>query len=341
MLRFDDSAMSLATSSQAAGAVQAAGKSAAEGVDAGLDQAAREFESLFVQMLLKNMRAAGLSDGVFDSRATELYYDMFDKEVARQMSSSQSLGIANMLVDQLGSGPARSSATASVGALGGQAAIATGIAAAGPAPSSSRRPEHSDLSAPELSSESAATDRSFARSNPSDANALPSSVAESPADFVRKVWPLAQEAAASLGVDPRALVAQAALESGWGRFVPQRADGSSSFNLFGIKAGSNWQGDTVAKPTLEYEGGVASRRVERFRSYESMAESFADFAALVGGAARYEEARGRGDDVRGFFEALHAGGYATDPQYSRKALAVFNGQTLRDALPGAAQPPRT
>jgi flagellar protein FlgJ len=144
----------------------------------------------------------------------------------------------------------------------------------------------------------------------------------SKADFVRTMWPHAEQAARELGIDPHALVAQAALETGWGRSVPSDAAGGSSFNLFGIKAGANWAGATVNVPTIEFEEGVAVRRVERFRSYSSPADSFRDYAALIGNNPRYENAVGSGGDVANFATALQQGGYATDPEYARKVVAV-------------------
>ena len=146
-------------------------------------------------------------------------------------------------------------------------------------------------------------------------------LAQSKEDFVQMMWPHAQRAGQALGVDPSALVAQAALETGWGRAVPNRSSGSS-FNLFGIKAGSGWDGATANVPTLEFEDGVAVRKVERFRAYNSPADSFNDYARLIGNNPRYENARGTGGDVATFASALQEGGYATDPNYAQKIVTV-------------------
>jgi flagellar protein FlgJ len=150
----------------------------------------------------------------------------------------------------------------------------------------------------------------------------PSSIASSREDFVRQMLPHAEQAARELGVDANALVAQAALETGWGRSVPCNANGECSFNLFGIKAGSQWSGATVNVPTIEFEEGVAVRKVERFRAYASPAESFRDYAALIRNNPRYENALGAGSDVASFAAALQSGGYATDPKYADKITAV-------------------
>jgi peptidoglycan hydrolase FlgJ len=140
--------------------------------------------------------------------------------------------------------------------------------------------------------------------------------------FVHSLLPLAREAGQALGVDPHALLAQAALETGWGKSVPVTASGASSFNLFGIKAGSDWTGATVNVPTLEFDAGIPVRKVERFRAYESAQASFRDYAGLIGNNPRYAAAVDRGADVAAFASALQEGGYATDPAYAQKVTTV-------------------
>ena len=138
------------------------------------------------------------------------------------------------------------------------------------------------------------------------------------------MWPHAQKAASEIGVDPHALLAQAALETGWGKAVPGTATGESSNNLFGIKAGSQWPGTTVNVPTLEFEDGVAVRKIDRFRAYDSPADSFRDYAQLIRNNPRYEDAVGAGQNVATFASALQQGGYATDPDYAHKIVALTN-----------------
>jgi flagellar protein FlgJ len=151
---------------------------------------------------------------------------------------------------------------------------------------------------------------------------------------VRDVWPHAERAAKRLAVAPQALLAQAALETGWGRHVMRSADGASSNNLFGIKAGGGWQGDSVARPTIEYENGVAERTLARFRAYPDVAATFDDYADLIGTHPRYRSVRGSGDDVAAFADALQQAGYATDPRYAEKINGVMHGETMRDAING-------
>jgi flagellar protein FlgJ len=251
---------------------------------AALKEVAKQFESLFTQMLLKSMREANRSlsngDTLFGSDQADFYQDMFDQQIAVHLSQGEGLGLADMLVRQLAGGAAS----------GEQRAVSPKAERVG--------------------------------SNGATEAAGPAPVATSKADFIRRMLPHAQEAARELGVDPQALLAQAALETGWGKSVPCNAAGDCSYNLFGIKAGSSWPGATVNVPTLEFEDGVAVRKVDRFRAYESPADSFKDYARLIRNNPRYEAALNAGADVAGFASALQQGGYATDPNYANKITAV-------------------
>jgi flagellar protein FlgJ len=271
---------------------------------AALKQAAQQFESLFTKMLLKNMREANKSfgDSLFSSEQTEFYEGMFDDQLAVQLSQGKGLGLADMLVRQL-SGVGATQAEGS-----GQTAKSDTAASVLPTPQAT--------------------------------GAEP--IASSREDFIRQMLPHAEKAAREIGVDPHALLAQAALETGWGKSVPSTATGDSSFNLFGIKAGSQWSGATANVPTLEFEDGVAVKKVERFRSYESAAASFEDYAKLIGNSARYESARGSGSDIASFATALQQGGYATDPEYARKIVAVaeqLRSLAKADAIKSTADAP--
>lgn len=251
-----------------------------------LKEAAKQFESLFTQMMLKSMRDANraFSEGsMFGSSQGDFYQDMFDDQIAVHLSKGRGLGLADMLVRQL----AQSGLVGPMDA----SAIQEGAGATFPAQTQKGSADHQPL-------------------------------AKSKEEFVSMMWPHAQRAGHALGVDPSALIAQAALETGWGRAVPTQGSGSSSFNLFGIKAGSSWEGATTNVPTLEFEEGVAVRKVERFRAYSSPADSFNDYARLIGNNPRYDNVRGVGGDVAAFATALQEGGYATDPNYAQKIVAV-------------------
>jgi flagellar protein FlgJ len=162
-------------------------------------------------------------------------------------------------------------------------------------------------------------------------------LAQTAAEFVQQLLPHARDAARRLGVSAKAILAQAALETGWGKRLPGRHDGSTSWNLFGIKAGSGWRGDSVSVPTLEYDGDVARRMQARFRAYGSPAASFADYVALLAHDPRYAGALERGDDVGAFGRALQEAGYATDPDYGRKLEALASGEQMRAALEAAGE----
>lgn len=155
--------------------------------------------------------------------------------------------------------------------------------------------------------------------------------AHTPEGFVASIWPHAQQAARELGVNPRALVAQAALETGWGRKLIQRDGGGSAHNLFGIKA-SGWKGERATTGTHEYVNGVRHNQTASFRAYASPAESFADYVRLLKTNTRYQPALQAGGDVRGFAQGLQKAGYATDPSYAAKIAAIANGPTIDRAV---------
>ena len=154
--------------------------------------------------------------------------------------------------------------------------------------------------------------------------------------FIEKILPQAQAAGRELGIDPRAIVAQAALETGWGTAQPADTSGGSN-NLFGVKAAANWQGASVASKTREFHAGVAGDEVARFRAYGSASDSVKDYVALLRDNPRYSAALNTGDDVRAFANALQRGGYATDPDYANKLVTVAGQLGLRQAV-AAAQP---
>jgi flagellar protein FlgJ len=135
--------------------------------------------------------------------------------------------------------------------------------------------------------------------------------------FIEMMLPAAEKAAAALGVDPKAIIAQAALETGWGRHTP-----GDSQNHFGIKAGASWRGDAVTAATQEFAGGTARTENARFRAYESADASVSDYVSLLRDNPRYSAALDTGGDVRAFATALQRGGYATDPNYANKLSAV-------------------
>jgi len=264
--------------------------------------AAQQFESYFLQMMLRTMRQTLSQDGPFDSQETKMFSEMFDQQVAQNISQSKGLGLADMLVQQM------------------QLSLETqGIKAA---------PRPYDL--PSIAQPSEATVSGEAVSGVA---ASPSGVGDkamTPRSFVDKLWPHAVDAAAELGVSPHVLLAQAALETGWGKHVLKAADGTDSNNLFNIKAGSRWEGRTVAKEVTEYINGQPVKSLETFRAYDTPAEAFADYASLLSTNPRY--AGTLNQDAEGFISGLRQGGFATDPGYGDKLRRIIGSVALRQGL---------
>jgi flagellar protein FlgJ len=152
------------------------------------------------------------------------------------------------------------------------------------------------------------------------------------AEFVNRILPPIRRAASALGLNPMGLLAQAALETGWGQRMPRNADGSSSLNLFGIKAGEGWTGPKTTADSMEVIDGVATPRRAAFRSYGSVEQSVNDFASLLKSSPRYREAIAAGQDAYGYIEGIGKSGYATDPDYANKLKQILEGDTLQGAL---------
>ncbi|MGL5408494.1 MAG: flagellar assembly peptidoglycan hydrolase FlgJ, partial [Shewanella sp.] len=150
----------------------------------------------------------------------------------------------------------------------------------------------------------------------------------SPAEFVKHLMPLAKKAAQKMGLHPAVLVAQAALESSWGKRVITDPQGGMSYNLFGIKADPRWQGAKAVVSTLEYEQGVAARQKAAFRSYDSFEESFNDYVDFISQGPRYQQALAKVSEPSHYFDALQRAGYATDPHYASKLKKILQSDAL-------------
>lgn len=157
-------------------------------------------------------------------------------------------------------------------------------------------------------------------------------IAHSPAEFVKRVMPSIQRAANALGVDPAGMLAQAALETGWGQRMPRAADGSSSHNMFGIKAGDEWSGARATADSMEVINGVAAPRRTTFRAYASIEESVNDFANLLKSSPRYRDVVAAGGNAAAYIAAMGKSGYATDPEYGNKLNTILGSETLQSAL---------
>lgn len=285
---------------------------------AGLQAAAQEFESLFLQMVLKSMRDTVPTDGMLNSEQSRFYTSMLDQQLAQNLSGARGLGFAKMIEQQLGrqlSNPA-----------GAQENPAAAAGSALPLAASNARHVQSAMQ-PQVT-------QPWMQS-PSVASMVPGGDSSGPSarDFVNQVWPHAVEASRSTGIPPQFLVAHAALESGWGRSEMRKADGSPTYNLFGIKAGKSWTGATADVPTTEYVNGEAQKVTASFRAYSSYAEAFTDYANLLRNNQRFGAVIGSQDGTE-FARRLQQAGYATDPMYADKLARIINGPTLRMALVG-------
>jgi flagellar protein FlgJ len=167
-------------------------------------------------------------------------------------------------------------------------------------------------------------------SNPADKAGL--QFDGSPERFVQQLYHYAEKAAEAIGVNPQVLLAQAALETGWGQKLIQKQDGESSFNLFNIKAGKKWQGDYVTVPTLEYRDGIAVKEQAAFRSYSNPQDSFADYVELINQNPRYKRAMQHAENPARYVRELERAGYATDPQYAEKIIQIMNSDSMKKTL---------
>ena len=260
--------------------------SAAKDPKAAVREAAKQFESLFMQQLLKTMRESAQSSGMLDNEATKLGSEMLDTQWAGKLSGlpgGLSDVIAKQLERQMGMSP-------------------------GPIPkndSANRTPV-----------------------NPFKPDAEVKLPQQAAAGFVQQHQAAAANAEQATGIPASFMIAQAAHETGWGRKEIRHTDGTPAYNLFGIKAGSNWNGPTADVVTTEYVNGQPRKMVQKFRAYSSYAESFADYAQLMKNNPRYEQVLAARNNAHGFAQGLQKAGYATDPAYAQKLSQVIN-TTLR------------
>jgi flagellar protein FlgJ len=223
--------------------------------DQALKIAARQFETVFLNMMLKSMRDATPQDGVFDSEQTKMFTGMLDQQLAQSMAD-RGVGLADIMMRQLSPEYRVPSAESTV----------------------------RDIQSSALSTQHSALSTQY--------SALGSDVQQA---FVDKLRPHAEAAGRITGVPAHLILGQAALESGWGRHEIRNADGSNSHNLFGIKAAGDWNGKVAETTTTEFHNGVASKQVERFRAYSSYTEAFRDYAALLHENPRYADVLGQTD----------------------------------------------
>ncbi|ARD43643.1 flagellar assembly peptidoglycan hydrolase FlgJ [Colwellia sp. PAMC 21821] len=290
-----------------------------------LEQAAKQFEAIFMQMLMKSMRKAQAvleSDSPLNSESTKFYRDMHDQQMSLELSNNGALGLAPLIVRQLGGDSENftpHTILRSDGNLDSRGSV--------------RISEPSLVNTVSLVKDSSAhqdpsKDRQTNGSMAAQAsNMLQSPTFTEPKDFVTALTADAKRVQEKINVPFEVVIAQAALETGWGQKIIKTDSGESSNNLFNIKADSRWAGEKTHKETLEFENGAMVKKREPFRVYDSIGQSVNDYVNLLTQSERYQGALEKSTDVEQFLHNLQSAGYATDPNYAKKIMGTLRTVT--------------
>jgi peptidoglycan hydrolase FlgJ len=279
-----------------------------------LETAAKQFEAIFMQMLLKSMRKAEEvleSDSPFNSESTKFYRDMHDQQMSLELSNNGSLGLSDLIVRQLGGDSENFTPQSHF-----KANVFQGI---------EEPSKKNDLQLPnrrQFPDYVTQTNIDSTSKNRIEANQF-----EQPKDFVTALTEPAKYVEKKLNIPFEVVIAQAALETGWGQKVIKTEQGGSSNNLFNIKADSRWSGDKTHKETLEYEEGAMVKKREPFRVYQSISESINDYINFLSKNERYQNALEQTGNVEQFLHGLQGAGYATDPNYASKIMGTLQTVT--------------
>lgn len=276
---------------------------------------AEQFEAIFLQMMLKSAHGTSSESDLFEGgEQTEFYQDWHDKQLAIHLSSGKGIGIADMLVKQLQM----------------QQTLQASLPTDNTTDTKSPRVGETTLAPFPLTIKHTAP----ANGNPvKPAEDISSAIIfDTPQAFVNHLWPMAKQAAEKMGMTPEVLLAQTALETGWGKKIAQDSSGKSSHNLFNIKADHRWNGDSVSISTLEFRSGIPQQEQAKFRAYESFQASFNDYAKFIQNSPRYQPAMTVANDAKAYTQELSRAGYATDPEYAQKIIGIIEGEPLKQAL---------
>jgi peptidoglycan hydrolase FlgJ len=280
---------------------------------------ATQFEALFMQMVLKSMREATPHSGLLDSQEQDVYRGMLDQQVAQQVAA-KGTGLSELIARQLGRNLPGATATAT----GASAANASQALTPGPSPTGVGE---GSISFPFQRAGDGSSSSPLPRAGEGLGVRVPSGASKPPLEaqraFMQAHWSDAVRAQQLTGVPASFILGQAALESGWGQREIRAADGSPSYNLFGIKAGPGWQGKTTQVTTTEYDGGVPHNTVQSFRAYDGYAAAFQDWALTIGRNQRYSAAVASTGNASGFALGMQQAGYSTDPTYAQKLAGVI------------------
>lgn len=296
-----------------------------------LQAAAKQFEAVFTQMVLKSMRDATPSDGLFDNEQTKLYMSMMDQQLSQQLSS-RGIGLADVMIRQLAraTGTPLPQGTAAAGGITGASVRDAQMAqlldsrgatdADGPPPIGTTLP--GSAWNPTAGVRHYQNQADWQGAGQSQLGQLPDDSPEHISNFVNRMAEPAMAASRASGVPAKLIVGQAALESGWGRREIRNPDGSTTFNVFGIKAGANWRGPTTEILTTEYVDGQPQKVRAKFRAYGSYEEACNDYARLISNNPRYANVV-TASNAEEAAHGLQRAGYATDPAYGEKLVRIM------------------
>lgn len=347
-----------------------------------LKEVARQFESMFVGMMLKSMREA---NSVFEegnplnSNESKFYRQMFDDQLALSLTKGKGMGLADTLYRQMKSqfdikeaiseepntlkadktfyinkqsnpflspvtiiSPKQDTPQLDVKPLAFEKnitiestpahSIKTGVTQLISSPSNHLIELSKPINMNNLSEVNEKPKSLLKASEQSNGPVIKQAGFKTPQEFVSTLWPIAQKVADEMGVEPKAIVAQAALETGWGKHIIHHQNGNNSHNLFGIKADKRWNGEVAKVSTLEYRNGLAKKEVAPFRVYDSYESSLKDYARFIKDGERYQHAVKEGRSIKGYSEGLQKAGYATDPEYAKKIQRIAGGTVLNSAI---------
>lgn len=295
----------------------------------GVEAAAKQFESLFIDLVLKGMREANkaFSEGNYlNSFETELHQEMLDHQWAIHLAEHGGVGLADVIVRQLsGADCARRDE--------GLARVAATPAVAVPQPGELPSAAGAELGTTGVQVTAVATAGLDTAEFPIAVRTSGSKGEQfdGPINFVKKLLPVVRDVLAGTPLNPLAVLAQAALETGWGRQVIHSPDGRSTHNLFGVKAGKDWDGDAVEVTTVEFHGGRPRRESAQFRAYGSWGEALGDYLKLVTDSERYRSAVAHEQEPERYAKELQVAGYATDPDYATKIRRILSSEAMEIA----------
>ena len=315
--------------------------------DEALPEVAKQFESVLIAMLIKTMRQSTMSeDSLFSSSAGDNYQSMHDQQLSLELAKGKGIGLADSIIrqlkkdkqvitspltnDQFAIEKLNSEKDVKNLKLPQRRSFDYAIQKMKSVIASIDDGTEKTTNILEKASEFISTSNSSSEKNKSEHNDLELDLT-TPERFVQSLWPMAEKSAKELGLKPEVLLAQAALETGWGQSIIQNS-ASSSFNLFNIKADSRWEGNKMQTSSLEYEQGTAVNRKSSFRAYDNVQQSFDDYVNFIQNNPRYQSALEVTSNPVQYLHEIHQAGYATDPNYADKIIRVMNSDSMQKPI---------